>query len=949
MFLRLWHPRTADTPASTRGMRRAVARQSALRFRPRMEVLEDRSLLSLDFNAALSLDTYAWVREHSGDPLLPRDPLDLLGSDDPAVTLQYNWNQGRSPDAVALGDFNGDGNVDIAVADFNALGPGKISVFLGDSNGDGLFARTQPVVDLTTSPQTIQLLDSGGIAPHGLVAAHLRGSSAPLDLIVVNRGDDFGFGANVSVLLGKGDGNFDAPRPFDAGPFPTALAVGDFNGDGNQDVIVANRTIFPGYATLLSGDGNGGFSSSQLQGLFDGSQFPESVAVGDFNGDGHLDFVTANSASNNVTVVLGNGDGTFMSALTYGTGTAPVSVAVDDMDGDHNLDIVTANNGGNDVSILFGDGHGNFPANAPVNFDAGATPTSVVMGNFDGKGKGLAVTNGEDSDSSTNTVTVLTFNTDHQSNTDLLLAPVSFRTGQHPVAVAAASLRAGMPDVTDLVVANFGSTLDRGSVSVLLNNGQANFPSPGGFPAGLQPDSVATADFNSDGLPDFVTANAGTNDLSVWLNDPANKGHNFLILTDKDGNPITLNALGVNPRKVVIADFTGDGLPDIAVADYGDVGFLQGNVTVFVNTGDHDHPFSNDANFVKLPHTDDTAYTSTYILDMALGDFNGDGNQDVAILFLKTDVLLNPYRIAVLFGDGKGNLTPQSGNDITLLPDGTNPTAIAVADFNQDGKADLVVTNFKDDANSDTLGVLFGSGDGKFGSLASYQAGSHVRAVAVGSLRGDGRTDIVVTNQNFPGGVTIFLNDGNGSFSRSNSYFMGTNPTSVLLADLNGDGILDIVTANLNSDSVSVRYGHPDSGDSSHGDGTFMDSVAYATGGFPVALAAGDFFNHMDGRLDLLTADLASNDVSVLENIGPAPGGAAAPRPRYETGSGSLALAEVDSFFLALGGTGQTPLEPVRQPAARAALERGYLAARRPRADDNEILATLRAEDIEHP
>src|SRR5262249_44327363 len=163
------------------------------------------------------------------------------------------------------------------------------------------------------------------------------------------------------------------------------------------------------------------------------------------------------------------------------------------------------------------------------------------------------------------------------------------------------------------------------------------------------------------------------------------------------------------------------------------------------------------------------------------------GNPDVAILFLKTDVLVNPFRIAVLFGDGKGNLSPQSGKDITELSTGTNPTAIAVADFNRDGKTDIVVTNFKDDPNADSLGVLFGNGDGKFGSLTGYQAGSHVSAAAVGSLRGDDRIDIVVTNENFPGGVTVFLNDGNGAFSRSNTYFAGTNPHSIVLADLNGD------------------------------------------------------------------------------------------------------------------------------------------------------------------
>ncbi len=446
MALRFWHQWLRNLPAPKQTISRPAARQRP-RLRPCLEALEDRTLLSLDFNSALNLDTYAWVKLHTGDPLLPLDPIPkTIG--DLQDTIKYNWNQGRSPDAVAIGDFNGDGNPDIAVADFNAGNQGKISILLG--SGDGSFAHTQPVVDLTTNPQRIGLLDSGGIAPVALVAARLRGPNAPLDLIVANRGID-GLFANVSVLLGNGDGNFQAPKPFEAGLAPTALAVGDFNGDGNLDVVVADRTFLPGTATVLFGDGNGGFSSSVSLGLDTASSFsfyPESVAVGDFYGDGHLDFVTANSGSNNVTVVRGNGDGTFRSAVSYGTDTAPVSVAVADMNGDGRLDIITANNGGDDVSILFQNPDGSYPINSPLIFPAGLTPTAVVVGNFDGAGPGLAVTNGQDSAASGNAVAILRFNPSHNpDNSDLLLPPTFYRTGQHPVSVAAAHLRPGMPGV----------------------------------------------------------------------------------------------------------------------------------------------------------------------------------------------------------------------------------------------------------------------------------------------------------------------------------------------------------------------------------------------------------------------------------------------------------------------------------------------------------------------
>src|SRR5262249_39607323 len=159
------------------------------------------------------------------------------------------------------------------------------------------------------------------------------------------------------------------------------------------------------------------------------------------------------------------------------------------------------------------------------------------------------------------------------------------------------------------------------------------------FPAGLQPSSVAVGDFNGDGLPDFVVANLGSSDLSVWLDDPDNVGANFLPLTDKDGIPIPLLTRGLNPRKVVVGDFNGDKRLDIAVANFGDYGIQKGSVTAFLNTGDAAHPFSNDQVTQLVPNG------IVYLLDMATGHFGGDPNRDdVAVLFF--DAIRNEYGLA---------------------------------------------------------------------------------------------------------------------------------------------------------------------------------------------------------------------------------------------------------------------------------------------------------------
>jgi predicted NUDIX family NTP pyrophosphohydrolase len=198
---------------------------------------------------------------------------------------------------------------------------------------------------------------------------------------------------NVSVLLGNGDGTFQAAVNFGAGSLPLSVAVGDFNGDGVQDLAVANE--LSANVSVLLGNGDGTF---QAVVNFGAGNFPSSVAVGDFNGDGAQDLAVANNSSNNVSVLLGNGDGTFTAAVNFGAGARPFSVAVGDFNGDGVQDLAVANEGtsafftdGN-VSVLLGNGDGTFQA--AVNFGAGSNPWSVTVGDFNGDGaQDLAVAN----------------------------------------------------------------------------------------------------------------------------------------------------------------------------------------------------------------------------------------------------------------------------------------------------------------------------------------------------------------------------------------------------------------------------------------------------------------------------------------------------------------------------------------------------------------------------
>lgn len=290
---------------------------------------------------------------------------------EPAV----NYAVGTAPLGMTTGDFNGDGKLDLAVANSgNGLAgdDGGISILLG--NGDGTF---QPATNV-----------SAGKNPGSIAAADLDGDGR-IDLVVTN-GDSGG--GQVGILLGNGDGTFQRVVDYGAGNGLKAIRLGDFNGDLRPDVVVAN--LFDHTVSILLGNGDGSF---QTHVDYKTGGQPESIAVADFNSDGKADLAVA-CISSNVGILIGNGDGTFQPSVSYDTGSAfgPTDVAVGDFNGDGRPDLIVdflvsihlfPPPGGaiRRLDLLVGNGDGTFRLLQDIVGQVGSGVLSAA--DFDGDGK----------------------------------------------------------------------------------------------------------------------------------------------------------------------------------------------------------------------------------------------------------------------------------------------------------------------------------------------------------------------------------------------------------------------------------------------------------------------------------------------------------------------------------------------------------------------------------
>jgi hypothetical protein len=796
----------------------------------------------------------------------------LLGKGDgtfqPPASVPLPTN---TPSSLTVGDFNGDGKLDIAAGD-PATG---VDILLG--NGDGTF---RPAVSYPAGPQ--------GFGGPFIVVADFNGDGKA-DLATGPRSGS----SNISILLGNGDGSFQAPTLVPAGNPIGRINVGDFNGDGKADLVTDGLSV-------LLGNGDGTFQKP-VNYAFD-SPYSLTVALGDFNGDGRTDLAVSSfpvGSLPNVRVLLGNGDGTFQSPVVWAPIPFGGPILVGDFNGDGRADLV----GSGTSSLLLGSTVTVTPTAGTPQYTIISTafpiPLQVTVKNGPNPVSGATVTfaaptvYGVEASATFPSSTAITDANGVASAT----AIANFRAGIYSVTATALGVSAVF-SLSNLDAPPSVFTASPAQQSALLGTAfakplQVTLTDSNGYPAsGVTVQfsvpaggasavlSSATAVTNALGVAS-VTATANNTAGRYTVTATAAGLSTSFSLTNLQpvtvtlasssnpsnlGAPVTLTATMSSPAATGrVTFFDGVAILETKTVSSGVASFS----TVLLSAGVHKLTayYRDDANSLvgtsnAVTLTVKAAAGGAFITQnpvgtpagssVAVGDFNHDGKVDIAF----------PAGFVVTVLLGKGDGTFQAPVDYPIATGGS-ATSIVAADFDGDGNTDLATSGGS---------ILFGKGDGTFRPAVNNTAAGS--PLAVGDFNGDGKPDIIYAfvQQEFAPvvfgpeirpsprdgyfyyvlNVNLQLGNGDGTFgspilyaslaASSSQVFAG-----LLVADFNGDGKPDVVV--LPSDAgPSIVLGN--------GDGTGQAPASISLGGFSPSnsLLAGDF--NGDGKTDVVVGGL---------------------------------------------------------------------------------------------
>jgi hypothetical protein len=653
-----------------------------------------------------------------------------------------------------------------------------------------------------------------------------------------------------------------------AGAIPSAIASGDFNGDGKADWIVANAG--DNSLDLYLGNGDG---TSQLPVIIPLlGQSPVDIAVADLNGDKNLDVVVAEADSNTVGIFFGKGDGTFGAEIEIAIANAqPLAVAVADLNHDGRPDLLVGVVGdfvhvNSNFGVMLNTGAGHFAApvyapNPQVNervagdgfsvadvngdgipdvfvtgFNTEVTTGQLFFGNGDGTFSGgailassvdselfsadlgqavLADVNGDgcpDLTIGNSIAEVWLFFNDCKGNFPVLQSRI-YGVGDAAQSLAIVDVNGdGKPDI---VTGGISLGLEPGSpigystgntLSVLLNDGTGNFSPVQIYRGDPGMFGLVAADLKSDGFPDIITANQDANSVTVFANDGTGAfGQPFGTYEGYQTGPVGFIAQAPNSALVGV-DLNGDGKPDMALLELTQLGSFNsmGPLAVMLNQGGG--RFSAP---IRSPMINGQ---NLQIGDFLFADFRNTGKPDfLAELLIGSsgapELIYAPNLGAGQFGSPVEIPFATSGMDLNGF------AALGVGDFNKDGKLDFAVASFTGATGvTQQLDVYLGKGDGTFTHAFETNFGGSSGslfplAVFVGDANQDGKLDIfawIGTNEVPGSGNDLFEFLGNGDGTFKAATDVVQHIDGMTMADLNHDGILDIISLNGITNTTGV-------------------------------------------------------------------------------------------------------------------------------------------------
>jgi hypothetical protein len=843
--------------------------------------------------------------------------------------------------AVATGDFNEDGKLDLVGA------AGGLQIALGAGNGT-FGAPTSYAA--ASSTRYVAVYDING--------------DGHLDLIALGSNNGTAFQSYLAVLLGNGDGTFQtALSPFLAGHESNGLALGDFNGDGIADIVTANSgdnavavflgngngTFQPGVTypvtgvySVSIGDANGdghldliattATGISVLPGVGDGTfgtavahaggSITEQAVVGDFNADGKLDVATANFGSSNMTVFLGNGDGTFQAPVAYVTnvtgphpGSDSIRITSGDFNGDGIEDLAVGSTY-EQGSYFLGKGDGTFQPLGALN-TAGPSGLAynwgIVSGDFDGDGlDDLAVA--EEFDGVTAILlaqqTVVATATDvsvpgpavqqvdagypgdaeHVSSVSPAV-PLQPLASALSLAASPASATPGAPvALTATITPAPTGAGSPGTVSFYKGSTLLSTVNVAGSTAGYVTTSLPAgiSDISAAYSGNIVLAPSTSSSLQIFIGAQTSIGLTLSATAAAAHTPITLTATAtelpggtsLTPGQVIFQyQQTAGGVTipgsfgSVQLSSSGAATLLvmpsagAYEVTAVFSGTATEGPSSSAPQALTISGNGSYGTTTTLVANGSIGNYTlaatatgfGLAIPGTLVSFLDTTAVPNAI-IATAALDPLSVVTAMLPASGSPLTNANAQTA-ASGDLNGDGIADLVSATCG--GGNGTVSVQLGVGDGTFHAAVPYTVSTCVTVVAIGDVNGDGKPDLTAVSP-FAGTVSILLGSGNGTFTlqpnplQAGSTFPSAQPDTIAVVDLNEDGRLDIVVANDAESDVAVFLGN--------GDGTFGAEQLFAVGSGPNSVAVADL--NEDGAPDLMVANQNDGTISVLLGIG---------------------------------------------------------------------------------